>query len=264
MTITTFLRDKFPKLYRRKLHAYCIGAAKTGTTSVASMFEPALRSAHEQSIRQFNHELIKYLEGQIDAETMAQFLVARDRQFNLDIESSHPMGYVSDLLAKEFPDAKFIITIREPLSWLRSRLNFHHRVDPPDWQEYRHYFWTSRQRQYNEQENTLEKYGICSLDIYLSQYADHYHRVLSAIPKERYLIVRTHELASSIQRIADFVGVDPKIIRSSHSNREDNKIRPLEEMDERYVKATIWNHCEPLIREYFPEKVNDYLDIKTP
>ena len=258
MSISTFIGNIFPRFYTRKIHLYCIGAAKTGTTSVAAMFSSEFRSAHEQDIQEFNHKLINYLEGKIDLANMTQYILERDRLLNLDVESSHPMAYISDILTKCFPDAKFIITIREPYSWLQSRLNYHNRVDPPEWREYRHYFWIRHQHEYSEEEEELEKYGLCSLDVYLSQYADHYHRILRSIPEERRLIVKTNELASLVSNIAKFAGVDFKLLHPSHSNRENDKILPLEKMNANYVRSKIWAHCESLIKDYFPESISDY------
>lgn len=245
---------------KRKLHVYCVGLAKTGTSSVASMFIANFRSEHEKDIQNFNSKMIQYLKGEVSRDFMEKFILKRDREFLLDVESSHPMAYVVELLVGVFPEAKFIVTIREPYNWLASRLNFHHeKVNTIAFKEYRDYFWMSRQGHYEEQELVLKKYNLCSLDIYLSQYVDHYRRVFSAVPKDRLLTVRTDELGSSIGRIANFVGVSEKLLQKSHSNKVDvYSIRPLEEMNEDYVRKKIWFHCEGLINEYFPDSLEDY------
>lgn len=258
MNIIRHLRHRLPSIFPRRMHVYCIGAAKTGTTSVASMFKPEYRSEHEAEIETLNHQIIKYLEHEINAKDMESFIQERDKRLKLEIESSHPMGYISDILAKSFPEAKFIITIREPQSWLRSRLNFHHKVDPPAWREYREYFWIRPHNEHSEAEKPLAQYSLSSLDVYLSQYTDHYHRVLNAVPHERRLIVKTHELKDSIDCLAQFAGTPKQHLHISHSNREPNKILPLEDMDENYVRDKIWQHCEFIIRQYFPETLEDY------
>lgn len=258
MNIIRHLRHRLPSLFPRRMHVYCIGAAKTGTTSVAAMFKPEYLSAHEAEIETLNHKIIQYLENEIDSKDMESFILERDKRLKLEIESSHPMGYISDILANNFPEAKFVITIREPQSWLRSRLNFHHKVDPPAWREYREYFWLRPHKGHSEAEKPLAQYSLSSLDVYLNQYADHYRRVLDAVPHEQRLIIKTHELKNSTDTLAQFVGITGECLHTSHSNREPNKILPLENMDENYVKDKIWQHCEFIIRQYFPETLEDY------
>ncbi|CAN5553521.1 hypothetical protein BH23BAC1_BH23BAC1_48150 [soil metagenome] len=247
----------------RKFHAYCIGAAKTGTTSVASMFKDSYRARHEQEVEKTNRLVIDLLEGKIDNDKLSQFLKERDRRLNLEMESSHPLGYLSNYLATLFPNSLFIITVREPLSWLKSRLNFHYKVHPKAWNEYRDYFWTQRNGSYNPEEKLLENYGLCSLDVYLSQYADHYRRVLEGVPEERRLIVRTSEIIEKIPDMAKFLGANPKKIVGAHMKRSENKITPLDEIDENYVKGRIFYHCESLINQFFPEKLLLYKNNNT-
>ena len=246
------------KYVGRRLHLYSIGAAKTGTTSVAEMFNPVYRSAHEQDVNELNHQIIRYLEGEQDKHGMAEYLQQRDKKYMLEVESSHPLGYVAEILVDSFPKAKFIITIREPYSWLGSRLNFHHKIDPPHWREYRDYFWIKKHMGYESEEVVLEKYDLCSLRVYLSQYADHYKRVLKVIPEDRRLIIRTHELKQSIDMIARFAGVPSRNLKISHSNREVNKVRPLGEMNTDYVRKKVWEYCSALIEEFFPETAVNY------
>ena len=44
-----------------------------------------------------------------------------------------------DWIGSVFPESKFIITYREPLSWLKSRLNYHHYKKPDNWEKYRNF-----------------------------------------------------------------------------------------------------------------------------
>lgn len=117
------------------------------------------------------------------------------------------------------------------------------------------------QQEYCKGEKELEKYGLRSLDVYLSQNTDHYRRILNSIPKGRRLNVKTNKLASSVCIIAKFAGIDKKVLHSSHSNRENDKIQPLEEMSANYVRSKIWTHREFLIRDYLPESMSDYKQL---
>jgi hypothetical protein len=235
-----------------------VGAAKTGSTSLAAMFSHNYRVAHEPQVRKTTQLVIDWLEGRIQRDELQQKLLARDRQLKLELESAHPLGYISGVLADTFPRAKFIVTLREPYSWLESRLNYHHQVSPPAWENYRNYFWIQRNTEYLRQEEILDQLGLCSLDTYLNQYADHYQRVLSEIPKERFLLIKTSEINNSIPFLADYLGVNPQKIRTSHSKQSSNKIQPLKKMEQEFVRSKIWEHCQEIIVNYFPDQINHY------
>src|SRR5690348_13414736 len=101
----------------RRFHAYCIGAPKTGTTSIAAMFRAHYRAAHEPSAQATNRLVIGALESKIAGESLVQHLRTRDATLGLELESAHPLGYLGGALARVFPGARFIITLREPKSW---------------------------------------------------------------------------------------------------------------------------------------------------
>lgn len=252
------LLKRINRLRPRRFQSYCVGAAKTGTTSIASSFSAAYRARHEPEAQKTNRLVIDYLEGNLDRQELHNKLVERDRRLKLEMESAHPLGYVAGVLSDIFPDALFIVTIREPLSWLRSRLNYHHKVDPPSWQEYRQYFWTRRHQGFAPEEAPLQSFGLCSLDTYLSQYADHYRRVLNEVSVERRLLVRTSEINQNIDNICTFVGAHPNNVSQSHSKRSDNKIKPLDKIDETFVNDRIMHHCGNLVERYFPHRVDYY------
>ncbi len=252
--IKSLIRNLLP----RRFQVYCVGCAKTGSTSLASMFSLSYRTAHEAKTQKTNQLIIDWLEKKIDKAELQRRLIERDRQLKLELESAHPLGYISDILVETFPNAKFIITIREPHSWLKSRLNFHYKTDPPAWRLYRDYFWKQRHRGYANEEQILMKFNLFSLDTYLSQYADHYNRVLNQIPKERFLLIKTSELNSSLLTISQFLGIKENKIRIAHSKQSLEKIEPLEQIEPEFVKAKIWYHCHEIITQYFPEKIVSY------
>jgi len=252
------LRRRFGGRSPRRFHAYCIGAAKTGTTSAAACFEVNYRTQHEPEARKTNRLVIDYLEGKISESEVRDLLLARDRRFHLEMESSHPLCYLSGILVDLFPDAKFIATVREPLDWLRSRLNFHYKVDPPAWREYRTYFWISRQNGYPEEERILKEYGLCSLDVYLSQYADHYKRIEESVEDDRLLVVKTEDISTSVNDIGSFLQIDEDTLTTDYRNKSEYVISALDRLNPDYVINRIASHCEDLIRSYYPERISFY------
>ena len=243
----------------RRFHCYCVGAAKTGTTSIASSFSKAYSVKHEPEVKQTNRLIINFLEGNISKKELQASLVKRDRKLWLEMESAHPLGYISGILADTFPDALFIVTLREPLSWLRSRLNYHHKTHPSSWAEYRNYFWVQRHKGFADEELSLQHYGLCSLNTYLSQYADHYCRVLTEAPEEKRILILTSEINDKLSDIAKFLGTSPHRLIASHSKKSENKIKPLDDIDDGFVKERIMYHCGDLISQFFPERLEYYV-----
>jgi len=242
----------------RRFHAYCVGAAKTGTTTIAHMARGHYRAAHEPDAENTSRLVIDFLEQKISTADMETLLKQRDQALNLELEAAHPLGYLCGVLARMFPDARFIVTVREPMSWLKSRLNYHIKIQVPEWQAYRDYFWGRQHRVWAAAEQPLKELGLYSLDTYLQQYADHYDRVLRELPVERRLLLRTHELAQARDTLAAFLGVPEESLTASHSRRSAKKIAPLEQMDPGFIRDRIWHHCRGLITEFFPESAHEY------
>lgn len=254
--MTSRLVYKLAKKMRRgrKLHCFCLGAAKTGTTSFASMFEDCYRSAHEPDTVALTDMVAQVLgEGPAVRGTdptspagldVAAWLIERDRRLNLEVEASHPLGYMTPWLPVVFPDAKFVITIREPLAWLKSRLNFHLYKTPPEWQKYRDLVWSRWHTGYHDEEKALEELGLYSVDAYLAQYSEQYELLFKHLPEDRRLLVKTKELDTSIDRIADFLKTNPATITRQHANAFSHQESVIDRLPKEFVAQRIEAHCE--------------------
>ena len=260
MNIYNELRIRTQKFLPRRFHCYCIGAAKTATTSISSMFRNNYDSAHEPDILATNRMIINHLEQQVTTKETTTYLINRDKRLRLEMESTHSLIYVSKELSSLFPRSKFIITVREPFDWIKSRINFHFKKSPPDWEEYRQYFWMAQTSGYAPEEDLLQKNGLASLDAYLSQYNEHYQLALSNIPNERRLFIKMNAISDDKEKIANFLNINKNSISVEHSNSEPDKASFISEIDELFVLQKIWAHCEPLISEFFPEKIDFYKD----
>ena len=223
------------------------------------MFGRAARTRHEPEPLRTNRLVIEHLRGDLPAGEVRDRLSERDKRMRLELESSHPLAYVADELVALFPESRFVVTVREPRSWLRSRLSFHQRVAPAAWQEYRDYFWTSRQGDYAPEEASLEELGLCSLDVYLAQYADHYRRVLAAVPEDRLLVVRTQDIDARAEELADFLRLSPSRVVTAHDKRSSESATPLDTLDPAFVSARILAHCEEILATWFPDSRAPYL-----
>lgn len=235
------LPKKIPQI--RRTHCFCLGAAKTGTTTFASMFEEYYRSAHEAETGQLTAAVEKVIAKKWQAKDVVSWLLDRDKRLNLEVEASHPLGYMASWLPQVFPKARFVITIREPLPWLKSRLNFHYYKVPAEWDEYRQAIWRPLHKGYRPEEKVLEELGLYSLDTYLSQYAQQYRLLFNHLPQRRMLVVKTTELNSAIQKIADFIGVNPATIISRHANAFAPELSVIDRLPKDFVAQRIAANC---------------------
>ena len=239
------LKKVINKVYpRRKIHCFCLGAAKTGTTSFASMFESHYRSAHEPETVATTDAVATILGDNPDSLDVAAWLRARDQRLKLDVEASHPLGYMAPWLPEVFPDARFVITVRNPRSWLKSRLNFHYYKTPPEWQKYRDLIWSRWHKGYHDEEKALEEMGLYSVDAYLAQYSEQYELLFKHLPENRRLLVKTEELDDSIEKIADFLGIAPNTILKRHSNAFSHEESVIERLPPEFVTQRIDTHCQ--------------------
>ena len=250
--------SRFLSLRPRRFQAYCVGAPKTGTTSLAASFSEAYRAWHEPRVVKTNGMVIDHLKGDVSTEEIRRFLLWRDRLMRLELESNHVLAYVVEHLVELFPESRYVVTIREPLSWLKSRLNHHYRKPAKDWNGYREYFWADGYQDYPDEERILEEIGLCTLDTYLAQYADHYERVLGAVPPERRMVVATQDIDARIGEVASFVGADPAKVIVERSNTSAAKTGHIKKIPDAYYREKIKEHCLPLIEAFFPQTLDRY------
>lgn len=264
VSVTGRIKQKFTSILPRKFHCYCLGAEKTGTTTIHHMFDKKHRSCHEPEVCSTTGLVIDYLEGIITKNEVAEILKTRDELLNLEMESAHHLIYVSDVLVEVFPDAKFIVTVREPYSYLSSRLNWYlkHSLDGTVWEHYIQYFLKDNHHGYDAEEEPLKELHLYSLDTLLSQYGDHYSRVLNTIPSERCHFIKTNDLNQSKEALSDFLQIKKKSLVTSHAEKNTTKVNILAKLDERYVRKKIWEHCSEIVKQHFPEEIKFYSDVK--
>ncbi|MBV7299786.1 sulfotransferase [Enterovibrio paralichthyis] len=247
MSMMNFVRS----LRGRKTHVYCIGAAKTGTTSIAQIYNKVYRTAHEPEVEQTTGCVMDYLSGRLSETECAKRLMARDKRLNLEMESSHPLGYFTPLLVSSFPDAKFLVTIRDPRSWIKSRINFHLNKTPPEWKPYRDFIWARHHTGFSKEEQYLEALGLFSLEAYLKQYAEQYRIIFDAVPEERLMVLKTSEISESVGRISDFVGYEGKALAPVHTNKLADSVKIHEKIPPEFIDAKVEECCGWLMKAYF-------------
>ncbi|WP_434362052.1 sulfotransferase [Parasalinivibrio latis] len=244
------IKQTLASLRPRKVQGYCLGAAKTGTTSLSHMMTPHLRAAHEPETPSTTLLVMDYLEGKISDSACINAIRKRDRQLNLEFESSHPLGYLASQLVALYPHAKFIITVRDPDSWLASRISFHANRQPTEWQPYRDFIWQRHHQGFSKHELTLEQHSLYSLDAYLAQYSEQYRILFESIPPSQQLVIRTEDISHKLAEISQFLGLK-EALQPIHTNQMTKADSILSRLDPNFVSDKLQQHCGWLMDAYW-------------
>ena len=93
---------------------------KSGTTSIATMLAPVLRSRHEFEMDEAARVRLLEQAGELSGPDVDAWLVARDERCNAEVDSTSFLWAWSDRLPVLFPEARFVATVRSPRGWCRS------------------------------------------------------------------------------------------------------------------------------------------------
>lgn len=244
----------------RRFHAYCIGTPKSGTHSIARMFDKRHRAAHEPIYEPVIRMILAAASGSVSDDQLVEFIRSRDRSLQLEMESSHLLIYFLDLLLAEFAEAKFILTIRDCYSWLDSQINNQLAyIEAGHWKDFGEFKYESETRRHPKEEQVLARFGVYTLDGYLSAWASHNQQALAIVPADKLLVVRTGEISRDLKTIAAFVGVPANQLSAlgAHSFKTEKKYGLMAQLDEQYLDDRVNAHCRTLMDAHFP-KLKDF------
>jgi Sulfotransferase domain len=238
------------------IFAIGVGAAKTGTHSLAAMFEDSLRAAHEPE----SHHLLRLVLGRASAKlTQSEFVAGVEalfRSLNLELNVCQINGFIVDTLVDLYPEAAYVLTVRDARSWVRSIVN--HQVTrmsyDPAWQDFRELRFQPEAHPRRPEDRPLEKNACYSLDAYLSYWVRHNAGVIQRVPAGRLLIVPMAQLAREAASIAAFIGAGPAAANAEkgHVYSGDYIDSPLDEMNPDYVKDRIAFYTDRLLEQTLP------------
>ncbi|MEM6325527.1 MAG: sulfotransferase [Bacteroidota bacterium] len=232
----------------REFQLYNIGAAKTGTTSIAGLFG-RFRRGHERRIYESAVQIAARWDGYLSDDELAAWLHERDRRLWLECDSCQTLAWFSDILAREFPEARFMLTVRDCYSWLRSIVDHH--ANKPALSDAQ---IALRKRFYGTHSGDaasapLREAGLYCIEGYLSYWVRHNTFVLDSLPDSRLLVLPTQRISGSEAAIAAHVGIDASRLKSdrSHRNPRLKKRHILEEVPREAVAEKIDALCRPTI-----------------
>jgi hypothetical protein len=232
-----------------------VGIPKTGTTSIGTIF------GNYRSSKVAGSELERLgcdlRDGRASGDEAKAFISRRDADEQLEMDPASANWMVAGLLRDMYSEAKFILTLRDCYSWCDSMINVVivrdmgvHFVDHPD--------LLSRmlgcELDWFQDEETVLTRADAILDNLLRVWARQAD-TLAQCPAAKTLVVRTNEISSSVDAMADFVGVPRESLlpEQSHSRITAVKFDILGRLDRDYVRAKFATHADSdVMREYFP------------
>lgn len=241
----------------RRLDLCCCGLSKTGTHSLAGLFE-SYRSTHHPDERVRLPLATAYLRGGVEEAAARRILRRRDRLLRLEMESSSLAGILIEPLSAACPSKKFILTIRDVYSWCDSWIDHNINQPPIDSSP-----WAALDRvrlridrfRPTKFDLPLTERGLPPLECYFGLWASHNARVLEVLPPTRLLVVETNQIVAKTPEIAAWAGVPPETMRTDRGwlFATPRKHQVLATLDRSYVQDTADRLCSRLMNQYFPE-----------
>ncbi|MHB1529545.1 MAG: sulfotransferase [Acidiferrobacteraceae bacterium] len=256
----------FPQHYRQ-IQAYCVGMPRSGTVSVADQFKDNFRVGHEPESRFLTWKIIAYKTGKMSATRMQRYLAHRDRRMRLELDSSYLNSEIVELLVQSFPEAKFILTVRDCLSWAESFANF--LINKPEFLHRKEHIrrhmallFGAPPYSYAPYENILKQSGLHPIREYLSYWTAHNQRVLDLVPSDRLLIVKTNEIGDSARRLESFLSVPYGSLSSAvHSNSATALHAIMSQIEPQYLLQCTRECCGDLMARLFPGVIEEYESV---
>ena len=249
------IRRRLARAPERRFRLFGVGLSKSGTHSLAGVFARDYRTAHEPDAKAQVVLTCDVIEGQATRRDLRRYLRDREDRLRLEVNAAGWNGLVVDELLALGRDTQFVLTVREPRSWLDSLLN-HLKVGqaPPHFQRLRRLTFDTG-GPHPPEEAVLAEHGFYPLDGYLGSWARRHQQVLDAVPPERLLIIRTEDIGDRLTDLAAFVGVAPETLDpgEAHGFKARAKFGILDEIDQDHLAERIDVLCQPVLARLFPD-----------
>jgi hypothetical protein len=217
----------------RRFHLIGAGLPKTGTTSLANLFQP-FRWGYEFLFAESVERLIAWRDGRLDRDGMRRWLALRSEAGALEMDSASFNHFFLNILVELHPAARFVYTRRDAVSWADSFLNMvlrhstYLRGHPwPEWQLalgrlMAPSFDPGRFASPGHLRPALRQLA----EELLGFYARETSRIEAALPPERSLVIPTEDLSRRLDALAEFAGVPRSALNEAgpHENRGNGKI----------------------------------------
>ena len=240
-----------------RVRAYCVGQAKSGTASLYGMLSTNHRAAHEPERAALLETILRESRHDVSPPDIRKFLLERDARLDVEYDISWANQFVVGHLLAVFPAVKFIVLVRDCGSWLESIVG--HLVSrdvPPDVLAFLGWWFQPEHYPHSRHDRALETRGLFSIPAYLHGWNRHINLCDRLIPAQRRLVLRTHELAHSRQRLAAFLRIpeDSIDLGNAHLNRAGGSGSMERLFDRTYLDEMIHAICRDNMSRYFPSE----------
>lgn len=99
---------------------FCVGQAKAGTASLHGLLAANYRSAHEPEREQTLELILRESRRETDGAAVRSYLSVRARRLGLEYDIAWANQFLIGHMLVAFPDARFIVLVRDCYTWLGS------------------------------------------------------------------------------------------------------------------------------------------------
>ena len=240
----------------RTTKAFCVGQAKSGTASLHGLLAAHHHAAHEPEREQMLELILQESRGEVGENAFRDYLVERDRRLNLDYDIAWANQFVIGHLLTAFPEAKFIVLIRDGYTWLESMVgHLISREIPPDVRAFLDWWFKPDRYPYTRHDGALQELGLYSVAAFLTAWNEHINICTYMIPPARRLILRTHELNRTHRLLVEFLQIpmDSLDAGNGHRNRSTWSDRIESLIDPAYLNEMVGSICGENMTRHFPE-----------
>jgi hypothetical protein len=239
----------------RAIKAFCVGQAKSGTASLCGLLAKNYRAAHEPERARLLEMILKESRSHIAGKTFRAYLLERDLRLHLEYDIAWANQFIIGHLLTAFPDARFVVLIRDIDTWLQAIVgHLLSRKIPPDVRAFLDWWFKPGHYPHTCYDRAMEAQGLYSVAAFLNAWNEHVNICTRLIPPDRRLILRTHELNQSHQRLARFLQIpmDRLDAHNGHLNRSawSGRIESMVERD--YLSEMIAEICGENMARHFP------------
>jgi transcriptional regulator with XRE-family HTH domain len=240
---------------------YRVGLLQSGSKSTTLMFGKNYRSRNEFMGLQSCEAIVRYLQNQFSREKFRDFVLERDCQGHLELDSAFFLHYFLDILTEHFGFSKVIFNIRDCYSWINCMINFilNHRLQ--NRQFYSMIQFGVPQCFVRDKPDMIKKMPQF-INGMLAFWSNENQRIHDSLPPGRSLVVRTHEIYEKIDDIAHFLEIPVESLDRESTLAFPKEINHgvLHQLDYHFLKARFDEYCTPLMEAYFPNyTLDDFL-----
>ena len=222
------------------------------------MFTRNVRSRHEPERLELAEKISAWHNQRVSEQEMTTWLLQRDRRLALEVDSSMLNIDILPIVLREFPDARFLLTIRDCYTWCNSIINEMVRSAgrmPPVLNEIASSHYQPHLFEHAPEEQWLKERNLYTLDGYFTYWAKHNSKILDTVPADRLLVVRTDQISKRAFEIGDFAGLPRRTVRVERTHEYKNPAKQdiIGQLDRNFLQAKVQQHCRSLMARFFPE-----------